>query len=129
MVGCLLITHGQIGRALVEACEQITGEVRNVFTLSCNGLTPEAIYQQITHLIEENDLKDGLFILVGLRGGSCWNAGARVVHEYDNVELISGLNLSILLSFLTKADKYPFHKLGEVMKDDGQRGIFRLTKI
>ncbi len=126
MVSCLVISHGQIAQASLDAAKQITGDCSDLYSLACDCVTPKALYKKIAHLIESENLKDGLFILVSLRGGSCWNAAAKVAKEYDKVELISGLNLSIVLSFITKREHYSFEELAEVLLKDGVRGISRL---
>ncbi len=127
MIGCIVLSHGQVAQALIDACKQILGECKNVYALNCEGLTPKGIYDNITHLIESENLKDGLFILVGLRGGSCWNAAARILRERQKVQLISGMNLSIIISFVTKSNQYSFEELGEILVQDGKRGITRFT--
>ena len=125
MVGCLILSHGQIAQAFVDACKKISGDADNLYTLKCDGLAPKALLEKIENLIETEDLKDGLFILVSLRGGSYWNAAARLAQKYDKIEIISGLNLSQVLSFITKKNKYSFEKLAEVLYQDGLRGITR----
>ncbi|MCZ6818322.1 MAG: hypothetical protein O7G31_02375 [Calditrichaeota bacterium] len=126
MVRCLLISHGNIAPAFVEASRRIAGECENVFTLNCDALGPTRLQERIAHLIESSHLEDGLFILVSLRGGSCWHAAAKIAREHERVKVISGLNLSLLLSFITKHKKYRFEELGEVMLADGIRGISHL---
>ena len=126
MVSCLVISHGQIAQVFLDAAKQITGECGHLYSLDCDRDTPKALYDKITHLIESENLKGGLFILVSLRGGSCWNAAAKVAKEYEMVELISGLNLSIVLSFITKREHYGFEELAEVLLKDGVRGMSRL---
>ncbi len=127
MISCLVLSHGKVAEAHVEACGRILGECNNLYTLGCDDLTPKALCENITHLIETRNLKDGLFIFVSLRGGSCWNAAARVAREYDKVELISGLNLPLVLSFVSKNAKYSFEDLGDVLMHDANRGIARLA--
>jgi mannose/fructose/sorbose-specific phosphotransferase system IIA component len=127
MVGCIVLSHGQVAQALLDACKQILGECDNVYALNCKGLNPKGIYDNITHLIESKNLRDGLFILVSLRGGSCWNAACKILKEREKVQLISGLNLSIILSFVTKSKECSFEELGEILVRDGIRGITRLT--
>ncbi len=125
MTTCLAISHGQIAQAFLDAAKQITGEC-DIYSLNCDRDTPKALYDKITHLIESENLKGGLFILVSLRGGSCWNAAAKAAKKYEKVELISGLNLSIVLSFITKREHFGFKELAEVLLKDGVRGISRL---
>lgn len=123
MIGCLILSHGKLAEAYLDASRQIVGECQNLYALNCENLTPKGLHERITHLIESEDLKDGLFILVSLRGGSCWNVAARIVREYENIQLLSGVNLSVILSFITKQDQYNFREFGEVLLRDGQRGI------
>jgi len=126
MVGCLVISHGRIAQAFIDACKQITGNNECLYSIDCNQLTPKALYREIADLIEREKLHDGLLILVCLRGGSCWNVAAKIANEYPNVEVMSGLNLSFLLSFITKKEKYPFHQLKDIVFQDGFRGMTRM---
>lgn len=126
MPDCLLLSHGRVAKSLIEACEQILGECPHMYAIDCASLTPSALYEQIQNLIERENLRDGLFILVGLRGGSLWNAGCRVVRNWPQTEIISGLNLPMVLSFATKKDRYSFNELGDVLVHDGKNGISRL---
>jgi len=121
---CIILSHGKIAEAILEACNRIAGETEQMFALNCEGQSPKALRDALAHLIEtENLIGDGLFIFVSLKGGSCWNAAARIVKEFDKVQLLSGLNLPVILSFILKRDKYSFEELGEVLVKDAVRGI------
>ncbi len=126
MVGCLVISHGKIAQAYIDVCKQVVGTSDSVFTLDCSKLTAKDLYKEMLSLLEREKLSDGLIILVSLRGGSCWNVAAKISKEYPNVEVISGLNLPLILSFLTKKDKYKFSELKEIVYKDGLRGISRV---
>jgi mannose/fructose-specific phosphotransferase system component IIA len=127
MISCLLLSHGKIAEALLETSRRIVGECENIYALNCSSLTPEAVYEKIVYLIESENLYDGLFIVVCLKGGSCWNAGARIAKNYQKVALISGLSLPMVLSFITKRAKFPFEELAQILIEDGKRGIARLN--
>lgn len=126
MTTCLVLSHGRIATAFLEAAKQITGKTDDLYCLDCSGFTPKDLHQKITSLIETKNLKDGLFIFVSLRGGSCWNAAATISREYEKVQLISGLNLCLMLSFITKKDDYTFEELGTILLKDAVRGITTL---
>lgn len=126
MNACIVLSHGKIAEAILEACNKIAGETDHIFALNCEGQSPKALLDRLVHLIETENLRDGLFIFVSLKGGSCWNAAARIVKEFDKVQLISGLNLPVVLSFILKRDKYSFEELGEVLVKDAVRGINRM---
>lgn len=127
MISCIVLSHGQVAQAIVDASEEIVGECSNLYAVHCDGLSPKALYEKLTHLIESEKLKDGLFILVCLRGGSCWNVAVKVVQKWPKVEVISGLNLSIVLSFITKRNQYSFDELSEVLVKDAIRGVSRVN--
>ncbi|MFQ5674671.1 MAG: PTS sugar transporter subunit IIA [bacterium] len=126
MTTCLVLSHGRIARAFLEAAKQITGKTDALYAVDCSGFTPQSLHQEIVNLIESKNLKDGLFIFVSLRGGSYWNAAARISKEYEKVQLISGLNLCLVLSFITKKDDYSFEELGNILLRDAVRGITSL---
>ena len=126
MAGCLIISHGQIARAYIDVCRQMVGTADSLFTLDCSKLTAKDLYKEMLRLLEKEKLSDGLIILVSLRGGSCWNVAVKISKQYPNVEVISGLNLPLILSFLTKKDKYKFSELKEIVYKDGIRGINRI---
>lgn len=123
MFGCLILSHGFLAEASLEASKQIVGECKNLYSINCHDMTPESLYKEIISLLESENLNEGLFILVSLRGGSCWNAAAKIVMEYKNVKLISGLNLSMVLSFVTKQNQYSFEELTNILMNDAVRGI------
>lgn len=126
MVGCLILGHGSVAQALLAASRKIVGECSNVFALDCEHLTTDLLYEKIAHLIESENLKDGLFILVCLRGGTCWNVAAKIVREYRNVVVISGVNLSMLISFISKQHNFTFDELANVLIEDGKRAISKI---
>lgn len=128
MNACIILSHGKIAEAILEACNRIAGESELVFALNCEGRSPKALRDALAHLIESENLRDGLFIFVSLKGGSCWNAAARIVKEFDRVHLLSGLNLPVILSFILKRDKFSFEELGEVLVKDAVRGIDLMKK-
>lgn len=128
MLSCLILSDGQVAAAYRHACEKIVGESENLYTIECDNRTPKMLHENIVNLIESKNLKDGLFILVSLRGDSCWNVAAHIVKKYEKVELISGLNLSLILSFVTKNRQYNFEDFGEVLAKDAARGICRLAQ-
>ncbi|RMD88063.1 MAG: hypothetical protein D6813_12695 [Calditrichaeota bacterium] len=128
MIIGIILSHGPLAEAMVEACKCIIGEIDHLYALRCDDCSRDSLYEQLTHLVTSSEARDGVFIFVGLKGGSCWNVAARVVHEHDRVELISGVNISLILSFLMKRDRFRFENLGEILINDAFRGITRYTK-
>lgn len=120
---CLVITHGKIASALVDASKKIAGNCEQLFTLSAENSAPEQLAEDITAFIENNKRTAGIFFLVCLRGGSYWNTAIRATRECNNVKILSGVNLPMILSYVTKRNNLDFEELSNVLYDDAKCGI------
>lgn len=127
MIGGIVLTHGSIGAALIQAAKTILGEVDHIHDISTMGLSLDDIHEQLKNLILSQNWKDGTMIMASLVGGSCWNAGGTIARQMPGIEVVSGVNLIMLISFLSKRDRYGLDELSEIIKQDGIRGINRLS--
>ncbi len=127
MVAGILVTHGPVADALIQAAAGILGPLEHVSGLSVTGLSLTAIQSRLRSLVQGYVERDGVLIMASLRGGSCWNAAARVAHDLPNVRVVSGVNLPMLLSFVMKRNQLSLPELAETIANDGVRGITLLT--
>ena len=127
MIGGIVLTHGKISSALIEASESIMGEVDNVLALSTTNLSLDEINSNLKKIIASHDWQDGILIMVSLMGGSCWNSAIKLIQQVPKVEVVSGVNLTMLISFLSKRNNFPLEDLAEIIKKDGIRGIDKYT--
>lgn len=125
MVGGIVLTHGNIGTALIQASESILGEVDNILGLSTMNLSLTDITAKLKQIISSQQWEDGTLIMVSLMGGSCWNAAVGLVRKLPKIEVVSGVNLTMLISFLSKRNYFSLSELAEIIKKDGIRGIER----
>ena len=54
MIGGIILTHGPIAQALIQASEEILGSVNNLFGFATTNLSLEAIYERIDELEGSN---------------------------------------------------------------------------
>ncbi len=127
MIGGIVLTHGQIGDALIDAAASILGVSDNVTALSTASLSFLDINAKLNQVIAAQDRKSGTIVMVSLKGGGCWNSALALARQLPKVEVVSGVNLTMLLSFLTKRDRLSLLELAATIKDDGIRGIDRFT--
>ena len=127
MIGGIVLTHGIIGNALIDAAKSILGEVDHIHDISTTGLSLDSINSRLKETIATQNWGDGTIIMVSLMGGSCWNAGVALARQQPNIEVVSGVNLMMLISFLSKRDRHSLTALSEIIKQDGIRGITRLA--
>lgn len=121
-IGIVLVTHGSIGAALLEAAEFILGErlhgVRSVpFHQSAERVTTA---DEVAAALDQVDVGGGVLVLTDLIGSSPSNLVARLIRSRDAV-MVTGLNLAMLMS----AWNYRDQPLGLAVRkavDGGRRG-------
>ncbi len=122
-----LITHGPMGSALIEAVRNIIGMDEGLHALSVTDMTLEEINHRLLAIVKApHEQQDGLVIMACLKGGSTWNVSAGIAMNYQNVRVVSGVNLPMILSFVTKRETYSLDELVEEIINDGLRGITTL---
>lgn len=120
----LIVTHGNMGSSMIEVARKIIGETNegDVFFLSNDGLSTHDITEKIKNITESYP-EDHFLIITDFPGGSCFIASKKIASSDRRISSLSGLNISMLLSFLTKKEILTGSKLAEVVKTDGGRAI------
>ena len=124
MIGILLLTHADIGHGLIKAVEHIMGQVPADFQLLSISYKepPEALHASIDKHISNVDSGDGVLILSDIYGASHTNAACKLLRA-DRVELITGINLPMLIRALNYRD-LPMPELLDKAMAGGCEGIY-----
>lgn len=121
--GLVIVTHGQIGRSLIDVAEFILDQslatVRFVsFRQSESGKTRD---DEITSAIESADQGQGVLVLTDIGGASPCNCIVRLISG-DRVALVSGINLAMLIRVWNYRNK-PLRQLVKLATDGAIRDI------
>ena len=102
MIGVLIVTHGEIGTALLTSASQILGGApAQVSTLSVwRQDDPDDLILRARELLEQIDAGDGVLVLTDIFGATPGNVVSRLLED-DHVEGVSGVSLPMLLRVLT----------------------------
>jgi len=102
MIGVLIVTHGEIGTALLASAAQILGEApAQVATLSVwRQDDPDDLVLRGRELLEQIDAGDGALVLTDIFGATPGNVVSRLLDD-GHVEGVSGVSLPMLLRVLT----------------------------
>jgi PTS system ascorbate-specific IIA component len=102
MIGVLLVTHGEIGTALLTSASQILGAPpAQVSTLSVwRHDDPDDLILRARELLEQIDAGDGVLILTDIFGATPGNVVSRLLAD-NHIEGVSGVSLPMLLRVLT----------------------------
>ncbi len=97
-VPALLVTHADLGAALVRAAAQIYGPVDDVAVLSNTGTSREDLEQAIERHVA--GWSGGGIVLTDFPGGSCQQCGLLAARAHPEVLVVTGVNLPALLDYL-----------------------------
>ena len=118
----IIVTHGQLGEELIRTASLILGEVEDCYALSGSDLGDEKVIESIHNILEENQA-DRAVVLVDYFGGSCGASCVKATRGLEGVKVISGVNLPILLDFVTKQGTLGLDELVDHLIHRGQESV------
>lgn len=130
MTGIVIVTHGHLGDALVDAAELIIGEKpESVVSISINIKSDaDKLREKIAKKIKEVNNDNGVLILTDMFGGSPSNLSYSFLEE-GFVEVISGVNLPILIKAIDIRKKMELNDSVQHIVDFGKRSVSLASDI
>ncbi|MFQ5587038.1 MAG: PTS sugar transporter subunit IIA [Thermodesulfobacteriota bacterium] len=123
MVGVLIFTHGQFADILISTAEEIVGPIENIRAVSVNKEDNlEKIKSVVSKVMKEVDQGDGVIMLTDMFGGTPSNIGLSFLRQGE-VEIITGVNLPILLKLARERERKKLPELVKVLKKKGRDSI------
>jgi len=122
MIKSLIITHGNIGREMIEVAETILEIKLDIESISFEWKGDgSSMIRQVESFIERNKANK-VIIFTDMFGGSPMNITTQFIGP--NVEVFSGINLPGLLKFLSYQNKkIEFREIIKVVKKGAIDGI------
>jgi mannose PTS system EIIA component len=124
MIGILVVAHANLGATLIETVEFILGsEQEQMMAISIDiQENPEHLRKKIKQGISRVMSDKGVIILTDMFGGTPSNLSYSFLEE-GTVEVISGVNLPILLRAATARQKMDMEKLTDTLVTHGKKSI------
>lgn len=124
MIGLVIATHGNLGAELLESVQMIIGPVRNARAVSVTHDTSmEAVRASIqTAASAVGADGNGVIIATDMFGGTPANVSMTFL-EPQRVEVMTGVNLPMLLKFFNSQESLSLDELAAILKSYGQQSI------
>jgi PTS system mannose-specific IIA component len=119
----LLVTHAGLGSELLRTVEAILGSQTDVFCLSNDGYSGEALSHAIEERVRDVPGERPVVLFTDLAAGSCGIASRRADHGGRVVRKVTGVNLPMLLEFFHYRDTLPLDELLPRLEAKGKAGI------
>ena len=130
MIGILVITHRQLGEAFIDCTEFVLGERPPALEAISIDLRENA--GDLRHKIESGIKKlkadDGVLILTDMFGGTPSNLSYSFLED-GRVEVISGVNLPMVIKAVNLRDQKPLTELAAQLETFGKRSITMASGI
>ncbi len=124
MIGVVVVTHGQLATELVNAAEMIVGDLPR-FTAVSIGWHDEVndAREDIAQAIERVRGDAGVLVLTDMFGGTPSNLAITFL-EKDRVEVITGVNLPMLIKLAGLARSHDLLAVAREMREHGRNAIW-----
>lgn len=129
MISVIIGTHGIFSEEILKSAEMIFGTQENIGAVTFKpGEGIEALVEKYNTLIEKLDSTDGVLFMVDLFGGSPFNAASLIAMKHENMEIVTGVNLPMILEVLGSRDFSNVSELLTIAENSGKEAIKVLTK-
>ena len=129
MIGLLIISHCDLGKELLNAAELILGSIEAADAISITQTTEsEELLKTISGKIKALDCGQGVLILTDMFGGTPSNLSLSFLEE-ERVEVLTGVNLPMVISLAQDRDRLTLVQLGEKAQQAGKRSIALAGKM
>ncbi len=124
MIGIVIVTHSQLGEALIEAAAFILGREPEATVAVSVDLkeNAEKLRRQIEKAIKQVRQEKGVLVLTDMFGGTPSNLSYSFLDE-GKVEVISGVNLPILIKADSARKEKELSALAVALEAFGKRSI------
>lgn len=129
MVGAVIVTHGNLGDEIVKSAEMIIGVQEKLKSVAIKHEDSEVtVRENISKALSEADDGDGILIFTDMFGGTPSNLSLCFLEE-NRVEVITGINLPMLIKFSSERKKTSLPELATTIKEYGQKHILVASQI
>lgn len=130
MIGIVIVTHRQLGDSLVDAAQFIVGaKPESIVSISIDlNENVDVLRDKIVKGIKKVTSNEGVLILTDMFGGTPSNLSYSFLEE-GHIEVLSGVNLPILIKAINSRPDMELTKLTECLETYGKKSISMASSI
>jgi PTS system mannose-specific IIA component len=128
-VGVVIVTHYRLGEEFLLALRLIVPDAPTFHAVSIDPKqSVEEMRRAIAAALAAAESGDGVLVLTDMFGGTPSNVSLSFQKEH-RVEVVTGVNLPMLIKLATLGDEKPLEELATFIKNYGQRNISVASEI
>ncbi len=128
-VGVVIVTHYRLGEEFLQALRLIVPDGPRFHAVSIDPKqSVDEMRRAIAEALQAANGGDGVLVLTDMFGGTPSNISLSFLAEH-RVEVVTGVNLPMLIKLATLSDDKPLEELAPFIKSYGQRNISVASEI
>ncbi len=97
----IVMSHGKFSNEIIESAKMILGNIEGYETVSMHNEEGfEITSKKLQKCIDKLD-RNNILILVDLYGGTPFNIANIFLHKKNNIRLIAGMNLAMIIEYFS----------------------------
>lgn len=130
MIGLLVVTHGNLGKSLLESIAIIAGEVKCSASVGLyHGDSPIQFKEEIQEKVEALDTGEGVIVLVDFYGGTPGNEVMKLLTT-NEMKVLSGVNMAMLLEIVVNREfSNDLEALAKTALQSGKESLQDLNEV
>ena len=130
MINIILMAHGKLAAAMLKTAKGISGlDVSNVHAFSTSSAHDCSLIGRKVEKIFDKNKGRGVLVLADMFGGSACNVPLAAARGREDVGVVSGLNLSMLLAALQYRRDMDILTLTKKVEAEGLRSVINASEI
>ena len=122
-VGIVVVTHYRLGEEFLQALRLIVPDAENFHAVAIDpGQGVDEMRGTLEKTLTEAERGDGVLVLTDMFGGTPSNISLSFLGD-RRVEVVTGVNLPMLIKLATLREPRPVEELAGFIKDYGRRNI------
>jgi PTS system mannose-specific IIA component len=122
-IGVVIVTHYELGEQMLHALRSILPNAPEFYAVSVSpNQSVDEMRDAISDKLAKAESGQGVLILTDMFGGTPSNIALSFLEELK-VEVVTGINLPMLIKLATLRDEKNLEELASFIKDYGRRNI------
>jgi PTS system mannose-specific IIA component len=129
MIGIVVVSHDNIAKEMIAVTKKILPDAEGLIGVPIDSdLSVDTNRQRIVEAISEVNNGDGVLLLSDMFGGTPSNLCLSFLGK-EKIEVISGINLPMLIKLAGDRSKHKFEDLSQFIRDYGRKNIVIASNI
>lgn len=129
MIGIIVVSHGQLSEQLIATAALIIGEQKRLTSVTFSASESLESLKEKTTTAVEHFGAEGCLILTDIMGGSATNVSIEVMKKNQNVEVVTGVNLPMLIEAINSRESLSLKELSARVASSSLRSIINLKEF